>query len=209
VSGSGGSSIYAAAGTYAHDIGAKCLADSSLSPSDFLLKKATIDGFEVECDMEMVESVSVYLDAIREDVEPGDCTWIEMPLLDAPPKDRPGSRGTADFVTLPPGHQGAAASWTCLCLRPRLGPLPCLKSTTRSALVPGGSARSRPCTEIRVDLLEGVQKRHLDPGAVARFDILTDGVEIDADRFDHFHVALDFKPVDGRLLQQEVRRRQR
>lgn len=100
--GDGGASIHAATGTFAHDILAKCLADSSLSPSDFLLKRASVDGFDVECDMEMVEAVGVCLQEIADDLEPGDKTWIEMPLLDALRVIDPDLGGTADFVRYRP-----------------------------------------------------------------------------------------------------------
>ena len=76
-------SIYAATGTYAHSIAAKCLSDQSLSPSDFFLKKEKVDGFEVECDLEMVDVLNIYLDEIAADLKAGDVCWTEMPLLKA------------------------------------------------------------------------------------------------------------------------------
>ena len=95
-------SAAAAEGTFAHDIGAKCLADQSISPSDFLCQKKTIDGREVECGLEMVEGVRVYLDAVDEDLKEGDLGWIEMPLLDALKKVDKDCGGTADYVRYRP-----------------------------------------------------------------------------------------------------------
>lgn len=91
-------SIYAATGTFAHDIAARCLNDNSLSPSDFFLKKEKVDGFEVECDLEMVDAINLYLDVIAADLKPGDQCWTEMPLLQALSKIDPDTGGTADYV---------------------------------------------------------------------------------------------------------------
>lgn len=98
-------SIHAATGTFAHDIAAQCLKDSSLSPSDFFLKRAVVDGFDVECDMEMVEGIKVYLDAVDEDMLPGDKMWVEMPLLEALRSIDPDLGGTADYVRYRPSTQ--------------------------------------------------------------------------------------------------------
>jgi hypothetical protein len=92
------SSIYSAAGTYAHDIAAKCLNDRSLSPGDFLLKRETVDGFEIECDMEMVDAVQLYIDDIDSDDQHGDISWVEMSLTAALQEIDPDLGGTADHV---------------------------------------------------------------------------------------------------------------
>lgn len=98
----GKASQFAAAGTFAHDIAAKCLNDASLSASDFFLQKATIDGFEVECDLEMVDAVNLYLDEIAADLQPGDDRWVEMPLLHPLARIDPDLGGTADYVRYRP-----------------------------------------------------------------------------------------------------------
>lgn len=98
----GGSSIHAATGTFAHDIAARCLNDPSISASDFFLKKEKVDGFEVECDLEMVDAVNLYLDEIAADLQPGDLTWVEMPLLQALSRIDPDLGGTADYVRYRP-----------------------------------------------------------------------------------------------------------
>lgn len=95
-------SQYAATGTYAHDIAAQCLNDNSLQPSDFLLKKAKVDGFDVECDLEMVEGVNLYLDEVAKDLKQGDLCWVEMSLLQALAKIDPDLGGTADYVRYRP-----------------------------------------------------------------------------------------------------------
>lgn len=96
-------SIYAATGTFAHSIAAKCLLSGD-SPHDYLLARDKVDGFSVECDLEMVEAIQVYLDFIAQDRQKGDETWVEMPLLEALQKIDPDLGGTADFVRYRPGH---------------------------------------------------------------------------------------------------------
>ena len=98
-------SIFAAAGTFAHDIAAKCLNDYTISASDFFLKKETIDGFEVECDLEMIDAINLYLDDLAADLKEGDQCWIEMPLLQALSKIDPDLGGTADYVRYRPSNQ--------------------------------------------------------------------------------------------------------
>lgn len=93
----GASSIYAAEGTFAHDLAAKCLEMDSPA-SDFFLQKGVVDGFDVECDLEMVAAIDTYVEEVRADRQPGDREWIEMPLLDALSKIDPDLGGTADHV---------------------------------------------------------------------------------------------------------------
>lgn len=95
-------SAHAAQGTFAHDIAAKCLQDSSLSPSDFFLQKGKVDGFDVECDLEMVEGIRVYLDALDEDLQDGDLCFVEMPLLAALQRIDKDFGGTSDYVRYRP-----------------------------------------------------------------------------------------------------------
>ncbi len=91
-------SVFAATGTYAHDIAAKCLDDNSLQPMMFLGKKAKVDGFDVECDLVRVDAINLYLDQIAADLKPGDQCWTEMPLLQALSRIDPDMGGTADYV---------------------------------------------------------------------------------------------------------------
>ena len=97
----GKASIHAALGTFAHDIAAKCLASDSPA-SDFFLQKGKVDGFDVECDLEMVDAVQLYLDDIRYDVKPGDQTWTEVRLIDALSRIDPDLGGTADHARYRP-----------------------------------------------------------------------------------------------------------
>ena len=94
-------SIYAATGTFAHDIGAKCL-EKMEDPAPHLGAKGKVDGYDIECDQEMVDGVRVYVDAIREDMQTGDYTWVEMPLLAPLSEIDPDLGGTADFVRYRP-----------------------------------------------------------------------------------------------------------
>lgn len=98
-------SQYAAAGTFAHDIAARCLADQTISPSDFLLKKGKVDGFEIECDLEMIEAIRVYLDACDDDLEKDDITWIEMSLHEELQKIDRDCGGTGDYVRYRPSKK--------------------------------------------------------------------------------------------------------
>lgn len=98
---SGAPSIHAATGTFAHDIAAKCLASDSPA-SDFFLHKAVVDGFEIECDLEMVDAVQIYLDDIRDDLKKGDQTWTEVRLQEALAKIDPDLGGTADHIRYRP-----------------------------------------------------------------------------------------------------------
>lgn len=91
----------AAQGTFAHDIAAKCLAAGS-DPAEWLLKKTTIDGFEVVCDQEMVDAIDLYVDTLLPELQADDKFWIEMSLLDALQKIDPDMGGTADFVRYRP-----------------------------------------------------------------------------------------------------------
>ena len=93
----GKSSIHAATGTFAHDIAAKCL-QNDCPASDFFLSKGTVEGFDIECDLEMVDAVSLYLDEIAADKKPGDESWVEMPLLQSLSRIDPDLGGTADYV---------------------------------------------------------------------------------------------------------------
>ena len=97
----GAASQYAAEGTFAHDIAAKIL-NSDASPSDFLLHKGTVEGFEFECDLEMVAALDVYVEEVRSGKKPDDKEWVEMPLLTALSKIDPDLGGTADHVRYSP-----------------------------------------------------------------------------------------------------------
>lgn len=101
----GEASVHAALGTFAHDIAARCLNDQSLSPSDFLAQKATIDGHEVECDLEMIDGVRLYLDTLDADLQEGDMTWVEMPLREELQTVDRDLGGTSDYVRYRPATQ--------------------------------------------------------------------------------------------------------
>jgi hypothetical protein len=100
--GSGDPSQAAAQGTFAHDIAAQCLKDQSLTPADFYLKRGKVDGFDVECDQEMVEGILVYMDALDDDLQEGDKLWVEMPLLEQLQTVDRDCGGTADYVRYRP-----------------------------------------------------------------------------------------------------------
>jgi hypothetical protein len=99
--GDGGVSEYAATGTFAHSIAAVCLTENR-KPAEWLGNTAIVDGFTVKCDQEMVDGITVYLDAIADDLQSGDITWTEMPLLTALQRVDPDMGGTADHVRYRP-----------------------------------------------------------------------------------------------------------
>lgn len=93
--------IHSATGTCAHSIAAECL-EKPAAPADFLNEKFTVDGFEIVCDQEMVDAVNLYLSEIESDAQPGDESWVEMPLLEALQTVDPDMGGTADYVRYRP-----------------------------------------------------------------------------------------------------------
>lgn len=93
--------VHSATGTFAHDIAARCLQGQG-DPSDFLLLKGKVDGFDVVCDQEMVEGVQLYVDTMAEDTQPGDIVHVEMPLLEALQSIDKDLGGTADRVRYRP-----------------------------------------------------------------------------------------------------------
>lgn len=97
--------IHAATGTLAHEIAAGCLTDGR-DPVRFLGQQKMIDGFEVECDQEMVDHIRAYIKMIAADLNLGeDHYWIEMPLLDVLQSVDPDFGGTADYVRYRPNTQ--------------------------------------------------------------------------------------------------------
>ena len=90
-------SEHAAKGTFAHSIAAECLTHDA-SPSDFFLKRDTVDGFTVECDLEMVDAVRLYVDEIEADHQAGDEGWIEHDVTPALKTIDPDMGGTADYI---------------------------------------------------------------------------------------------------------------
>lgn len=95
------SSVWAAQGTFAHDIAKTCL---DLNRDALLYRdlKRSVDGHEFTCDDEMVETIQVYLDEIRGDLKPGDISKAELDLLAPLAKIDPDLGGTADFARYRP-----------------------------------------------------------------------------------------------------------
>lgn len=110
VGGQSDPSIHAATGTFAHEIAAKCLTDPAVVPGDFYLQRKTIDGFEVECDQEMIDGVRVYLDYCNSDLQDGDVEWVEMPLLEELQSIDKDLGGTADRVRYRPSTRELAVN---------------------------------------------------------------------------------------------------
>lgn len=91
------SSIHSVTGTVAHDVAAECL-EYQDAPKKFLGDPFVRDGYTVTCDQEMVEGVQFYLDAIKNDLQKGDETFVEVDLTPALQKIDPDLGGTADHV---------------------------------------------------------------------------------------------------------------
>lgn len=89
------SSAAAAEGTFAHTIAARCLSGGSLA-RHALGETATVGGYAVVCDEDMVRGVQVYLDYI--DAQPGKDRFVEVPLAAALRRLDPDFGGTADLA---------------------------------------------------------------------------------------------------------------
>jgi hypothetical protein len=97
--------FHAATGTLAHEIAAGCLTDGT-KPERFLGQTKLIDGFEVECDQEMVDHIKAYIHLVANyDFQLADQVWVEMPLLDVLQTVDKDFGGTADYVRYRPSTQ--------------------------------------------------------------------------------------------------------
>lgn len=94
-------SVYAAEGTFAHDIAARCLCTNKPA-STWLGREDTVEGHKFTVTQEMADAIQVYLDATLGEVEAGDEDWVEMPLLAPLQKIDPDLGGIADWVRYRP-----------------------------------------------------------------------------------------------------------
>lgn len=72
-----GSSIFAAEGTAAHELGEKCLRANFADAANYLGEEIVVGNHVFTVDEEMVEAIQVYVDTIKADYEPGDILLIE------------------------------------------------------------------------------------------------------------------------------------
>lgn len=98
-------SAAAAEGTYAHNLAAQGLSheiETGIEPRASFYKghKATVDGFPVECDSEMVDGIQLYFDTIHS-LHLAE-NWVEMPLLTALQAWDKDLGGMADYVAYSP-----------------------------------------------------------------------------------------------------------
>lgn len=101
------SSVYAATGTVAHEIAARCFRRTIL-PDQFLGEVIEQDGYQIEVDQEMVDAVWEYVKYVDwADVEAGRDrrTHVEVSLTEALQKLHPELGGTADFVLWSPQNR--------------------------------------------------------------------------------------------------------
>lgn len=97
-------SVYAAEGTFAHDIAAKCL-EQNFPALHFIGHTGEVEGHKFTCTQEMADAIQVYLDATLGELEAGDEDWVEMPLLAPLQKIDPDLGGTADWVRYRPAKK--------------------------------------------------------------------------------------------------------
>lgn len=95
------SSVYAAEGTFAHDIAARCLEDDCAAAM-FLDHKGQVEGYDFTVTQEMADAIQVYIDAVTGELQPGDEDWVEMGLMEPLQKIDPDLGGTADWVRYRP-----------------------------------------------------------------------------------------------------------
>jgi hypothetical protein len=74
-------------------------------PERFLGVQKMVDGFEVECDQEMVDHIKAYVAVLKADRRLDDRVWTEMPLLEVLQTVDPDFGGTADRVRYRPSTQ--------------------------------------------------------------------------------------------------------
>jgi hypothetical protein len=91
------SSAFAAQGTAAHYIGAQALLHS-VPTSDWLGKKALVEGHEIKIDEELLEAVDEYLADITADHQPGDVEFVEQSFTEALKRLHPKFGGSGDYV---------------------------------------------------------------------------------------------------------------
>lgn len=91
-------SSYAAEGTAAHDVAARCLTFNKKA-SEYLGQQVEADGFKFVVDQEMVEAVQIYLDHISS-IASHVRRWVEVDLTPALKKLHPDFGGTVDCAVL-------------------------------------------------------------------------------------------------------------
>lgn len=102
-------SFYAAEGTFGHDIAKQCLEHMD-DPISYQGRKAVVEGHAVECTPDIVAALRVYMQSIREDMQNGDHSWVEMPLHKAGSQIDKDTGGTADYVRYRPST-GSLRVW--------------------------------------------------------------------------------------------------
>ena len=91
------SSVYAAEGTVAHEIGAEVLT-RNCSIKDFLGNKYTVEGFDFTVDEAMLDAVQLYVDEVDSRSDVWDRVYVEKSLTPALQKLDPEFGGTADCI---------------------------------------------------------------------------------------------------------------
>jgi hypothetical protein len=95
-----GSSLAAATGTLLHALSAERLLPGYAHRGVGTVE--TIDGHRVEVTQEHIEAVEFYVQTVKDDEQPGDDTWTEMPLLEPLQAIDKDFGGTADRVRYRP-----------------------------------------------------------------------------------------------------------
>lgn len=71
------SSIFAAQGTAAHELGEKCLRAKFQDPGDFLGEEIVVGNHKFVVDDDMIDAVRTYVEAVKSMLDPGDILLIE------------------------------------------------------------------------------------------------------------------------------------
>ena len=98
-------SSYAAEGTVAHEVAARCLASSSVQAKDHIGWQMTVDGRSWTVDADMAHFVQAYVDYVRGVAQAaGGQLLVEQRLPISEWTGEPDAHGTSDVVILAPGE---------------------------------------------------------------------------------------------------------
>lgn len=89
--------IYAATGTAAHYIAAECQ-NSGIKPDRWLGQKASVEGYEIDIDQEMIDAINLYLTNIYASERKGDRCFVEADISAALRQLHPKLGGHADRI---------------------------------------------------------------------------------------------------------------
>lgn len=95
-------SIYAAEGSVAHEVAARCLIDGADAES-FVDEVFTVDGYSITVDMEMADAVNDYVATVRSFIGEDDILLVEQAVPIGHLTGETGAEGTADVIGIVDG----------------------------------------------------------------------------------------------------------